>query len=202
MTRFTRIVAATLLVVGGTALAGCGTSAPTTQAPAPTPAPVASAPKKANLYLTILSGGQNGKKEWPNFLPSNFTIPADTDVTVTIADFDDGAAPIPADSAKVQGTVDGSMTVISALNGDLSKAPSKNVTELPADIVAHTFTINDNGFNLNVPIPAEATVTFTFHSPKAGTYSYRCLSGCGTGSTGTEGAMATDGWMRGTVTVQ
>lgn len=208
MTRFTRTMAAALVIAGATALAGCGSSSASSTPPAPTPAPTttpvqASAPKHVSLYLTILTGGQIGKKEWPTYVPANFTVPADTDVDVIIRDFDDGPANIPPESAKVQGTTDNSVTVISALTGNVEQQQGKTVTELPASAVAHTLTFNQNGFNLNVPIPPLATVKFTFHSPKTpGNYSYECLSACGTGANGTEGAMATDGWMRGAMTVQ
>jgi len=205
MNRMTRVAAAGLVLLGGIALAGCSSSnapsqpAQTSQPAATTTATAPAAPKQhVTLYMTIL----DGKKDWPTFIPGNVTLPADTDIDVTIRNFDDGPADLPADNAKVQGTVGNTMTAISELTGDVDKAPGKAVSELPVKEVSHTFTINDKGFVLNVPIPPSSTVKFTFHTPAAGTYTFRCLTACGTGANGTEGAMATDGWMRGTVTIQ
>ncbi|MCL5676326.1 MAG: hypothetical protein M1602_00270 [Firmicutes bacterium] len=204
MNRAAKTSAVALLVLGVVSLAGCSSKsapAPTAQPVATAPAPAPAPPKKVSLYLTILTGEQIGKKEGPTFVPGSFNVPADTDVEVTIRNYDDGPADIPVGDEKVQGTIGGTMTVISELTGDVDKAAGKSLTELDPKAVAHTLTINENGFNLNVPIPPSSTVKFTFHSPKAGTYSLRCLSACGIGPSGTEGSMAMDGWMRGTMTV-
>jgi hypothetical protein len=203
--------------------AGCGSAANVSEAAAPQATqaaaaqPAAAQPAQAasgqtaqssqtvqhvHLYFTIVTGGMIGKKGWPEFLPADFTVPANAIVDVEIRDFDDGPATVPAGYNKVIGTIGGTMKVIKALNGPVDQQPSTTVSEVPANQVAHTLTFADNGFKLNVPIPPLSTVEFSFQAPAAGTYSWQCYAACGTDQSGWGGPMATDGWMKGTMTVQ
>ncbi len=191
-----------LFAAGSLGLVGCSSTPAPASAPSPAPAPAPAKVAGANLYLTILTGEQDGKTEWPTFSPGNFTVPADTDVTVTVRNYDDGMDPVPAEDAKVMGTIGNNMKIYDQMNGIPDETKAKTVTELDVKAISHTITFNNDNFKLNVPIPPTATVVFSFHTPKAGSYQYRCLSACATGADGTEGAMATDGWMRGVMTVK
>ncbi len=73
-------------------------------------------------------------------------------------------------------------------------------------LVTHTFTVI-NGANVLVNIPSWAgfdggTVTHaSFYINQTGTFSWQCYAPCGTGPSGWDGAMATAGWMMGTISV-
>lgn len=190
LSRVNAIAATTISALSLTALlSGCG------QLPSAGKSQATTSPAvKYHFYMDVLTGGMIGKPGWPEFSPADFTLPANADVTVTITSFDDGAAPVAAQYGRVRGTVDGNATV----NGQ----PVKFVDPRQ---VAHTFTIA--ALNLNVPIPAATSKTspeivqFAFHTPQAGTYTWQCYAPCGSGSSGWGGAMATDGYMMGKVTV-
>ncbi|HUE61324.1 MAG TPA: hypothetical protein VMO88_17275 [Acidimicrobiales bacterium] len=55
--------------------------------------------------------------------------------------------------------------------------------------------------HLNVPIAPKSRTTFTFQTGSAGTYDWQCMDPCGTDPAGWGGAMATTGYMRGTLTI-
>ncbi len=205
-----RFLAIGLLAAVTVAAAACGSAASVSQAaPAPgaaqtvaSAAPAATAaPVEVHLYMSILTGGQNGKKGWPEYIPANFTVPANAIVDVQIRDFDDGPATVSTGMNQVKGTVGGTMQVIDAVNGPVEQQPAKTLTEIPANDVAHTLTFSGKGFSLNVPIPPTSTVEFSFKAPAAGTYLWQCESACGTGTDGWGGPMATNGWMQGIMTV-
>lgn len=152
-----------------------------------------------SVQLAILPEQPGGPTtNWPTYFPSlNFTVPANTLITVTIDNYDLGGMPMPNfPFATVTGTSNG----MAAFNG-------QPLAALPTNQIAHTFTISQ--LNVNVPVPAIAPagqpfaqVTFTFKSPsKPGEYQVRCMMPCGTGRGGWSGPMATDGWMQGTMTV-
>ena len=151
------------------------------------------------LYLSIITGGMIHKKGWPEYVPGDFTVPAHSAVHVEIRCFDNGAAKIPASYGRVQGTSGGTVSVISAVNGALSSTKMQTVKEWDPKKVAHTLTITDIG--LNIPVPALSTVRFVFATGSPGTHVWQCMSACGTGSSGWGGPMATNGWMKGTMTV-
>ena len=203
-----RFLAIGLLAAVTAAAAACGSAANVSQA-APAPGAVqtantaaaTAAPVTVHLYMTILTGGQNGKKGWPEYVPGNFTVPANSIVDVEIRDFDDGPATIPTGGNQVKGTIGGTMQVIDAVNGPVEQQPAKTVTEIPANDVAHTLTFATKDFSLNVPIPPLSTVEFSFKAPAAGTYLWQCDSACGSGTSGWSGPMATNGWMQGIMTV-
>jgi|GEM_PF-1275083 len=192
-------------------LAACGSRNATTSASAPAaatpaaggaaapPLAVAATPGESWLYLTIVTGGMIGKKGWPEYVPGDFSVPAGSTVHVEIRCFDDGPASIPGGYEKVKGTVDGSMTVLSAVDGDVAQAKSQTVTSIDPKNVAHTLTIADTG--LNIPVPPLGTVRFTFKTGPAGAHGWQCMAACGTGQGGWAGPMATGGYMNGTMTV-
>ncbi len=151
---------------------------------------------QVNLNIVINQPGM--QRDWPGYAPNHLVVPANSQVTVTLRDYDLGDTPLPTNSpfTKVQGTVGNSATVDGRAYSSL--APEK---------VAHTFTISQ--LHINVPLPGDApkgaaydTITFTFHTGKAGTYTFQCFDPCGTGSTGWMGPMMTKGYMMGTLSVQ
>ena len=188
--------AALALAACGATAAASGPSATSGTATAPT----GTAPSnEAWLYLSV-AVVKKGGDDWPEFVPSSFTVPANSTVHVEIRDFDDGAASIPSGYEKVQGTTGGSMTLIPSVAGDLSDAQPQTVQAVDPKNVAHTFTIADTG--LSVPLPGSSTVRFTFKTGAAGTHSWQCMAACGTGDSGWAGPMAAAGYMQGKMTVQ
>lgn len=182
--RATRI---TVTMAGAAALAvlaaGCG------QQSGVSVTQTASAPRHMSYSVTIVNGGQKSHPDWPYFSPGNMTLPANTTVTVTIKNEDNGADSVPASLAKVTGTVGGTETV----NG-------KTVTAIAVKDVSHTLTVP--GLGINIPIPPLSTVTFTIQTKGPGTYVWQCMVPCGTGSSGWGGPMATMQWMKGSFTIR
>jgi hypothetical protein len=146
----------------------------------------------------------------PNGLQSSaqIIVPAHRTIELVIVNYDDGAANLtmPQD-ALVTGTVNDQMTVINntevnstMISSGIQIRGSETVSNLPPDVISHTFTISTLG--LNVPVGALSTevVYFTVGSP--GTYTWFCMTACGGGANGLEAAMSTPGWMTGSLVVQ
>lgn len=186
------VLRAALAGAGLLALAGCGV-------PRRLPG-TGSGTGTEYLYLTVLTGGMIGRKGWPLFVPGDFSVPAGSLVAAEIRCFDSGPAPVPAGYEQVRGTTDGRITVIAATAGSLAGAATQALTALPASAVAHTFTVPD--LRLNVPLPPLSTVRFSFRAGAAGVHAWRCMAACGTGPSGTQGPMATAGWMQGSLSVR
>lgn len=178
-----------LIAFAGLGLAACGATATASTAAPNHP---------VHMYLSILTPDQLGGTEdtGPAYIPANFSIPANTDVTITITNFDapDGLTGV---YAKASGTK-GDITYESIDKSADPNAPGKVLT-FSSDQISHTFTITKLG--LNVPILANARTTFTFHSPAAGTYDWQCFLPCGSGTSGWGGPMSTAGFMKGVLTV-
>lgn len=177
-------------VAGAVAIAGRPLVAPA--------APVAAAPvgrRVGHLYLTIVSGRMLHKPGWPMAVPADFTVPAHADVTVTIRNFDGGAAAVPTAYLAVQGIQGAGMQVLAATEG----AAAATLRRLPAGGASHTFTVS--GLHLNVPVPPASTVTFRFRTGAPATYAWQCFAPCGTGKAGWAGPMADGGYMQGKMTV-
>ena len=139
----------------------------------------------------------------PAFVPSALTVPSNTDVTITIYNFDDATA-LTGDATKfatATGIV-GSLQVepidTTNPNGPAAGAAQGAVSIDPAT-VSHTFTVPALG--INVPIAAKSRTTFTIHTGAAGTYEWHCMDPCGTGDTGWGGAMDMPGYMAATLRV-
>jgi hypothetical protein len=183
-------------IAGGTALASAGTKAgvrATAHHPA-APAPAAR-PAEVWLYLSILTGAMIGRKGWPEYVPADFTVPADSLVHVEIRCFDNGTASVPSGYEYVHGTVGGTMQLIRGVNGNVDALPVVTVNHVAPGNVAHTLTFSD--LNLSVPVPPLSTVRFAVHTPGRGTYGWQCMAACGTGQGGWGGPMATQGYMNG-----
>jgi heme/copper-type cytochrome/quinol oxidase subunit 2 len=142
------------------------------------------------------------------FLSSaNISFPAHRLIQLTIVSYDTPTPNSTAAEAKVTGTVGG---VVYMINGTLASASSmstgmpsswgQNVTSVAASSLAHTFTIPMLG--INIPVVGGSTVIAYLYFDKPGTYTWICLTPCGFGKGGLSGAMATAGWMTGTLTVR
>ncbi|MDG6901179.1 MAG: hypothetical protein JRM80_04380 [Nitrososphaerota archaeon] len=131
---------------------------------------------------------------------ASIAFPINTLIQLTIISYD---APTggPPQIGVVKGTVGG---VVYMINGTNPAGPDpaklgQNVTSVPDDSVAHTFTIPD--LNVNIPVVGGYTEMAYLYFTKAGTYQWLCMTPCGLGTDGSTGAMSTAGWMTGTVTV-
>ena len=178
-------------LVGAVLLSACSPSASASSSTTP-----------SELDISILTGGMIGKKEWPVFVPSNITLPANSTVNVRIFDFDDGTAAMPDNSpfTKVTGVVGNKVTVQSMGKGDPNAlGQAKSISELAGKDIAHTFTIS--ALKLNVPIPVTSVASFQLKTGKAGTYTWQCLAPCGSDPNGMGGAMVGDGYMKGTLKI-
>ncbi len=149
---------------------------------------VAGAAPTYHFYLSVLTGGMIGKPGSPLFTPADFTLPPKSHVLVTIRNFDSGTAPVTAQWSRVSGTLGGTIRIA-----------GKSVRSIAPTQVSHTFTVAR--LHLNVPIPASATVSFALRTPASGTYTWRCEAPCGSGPSGMQGAMRTNGYMMGTMRI-
>ncbi len=130
---------------------------------------------------------------------ASISLPADRTIKLVIVNYDDGNASleVPNDNL-VSGTSDGHVFLASNDNINSSQGASgivvkggESVSSVPADEVAHTFTIPS--LNLNIPITVSSTVVAYFTVTHAGTYVWFCETNCG------DAAMSTPGWMTGSV---
>lgn len=183
--------------LSGTAvlLSACGA---TTATPAPS-----AAPRTGRVYLSILTGDQIGKKEWPAFVPAFFKVPAHATVTVELFNYDD-ATPLAVGTeqfSKVTGTVGNTVTVVTwdPTNPGVDGS-SQQISSLDPAKVSHTLTSDKLG--LNVPIPGKSKIVFQIQTGDAGSFDWACMDPCGTDPNGTGGAMQTAGYMKGTITVE
>lgn len=177
-------------------LAACSstTSTPNSASSGSTPIHPSSPQPATDVSLTIQTGKMDGKPNWPRFVPANFSVANGTKVVLTITSYDDGPSPLPA-----------GMTTYDSVQGGTETVDGRSVTSVPNSNLSHTFTVPQLG--LNVAIPAvtsgekSVTVVFTFTATKSGSFIWKCMAPCGSGSDGMGGAMAAAGWMRGTITV-
>ena len=158
--------------------------------------------QNVHLYLTIATPDMLGSDMGPAYLPSSFSVPAYSTVTITVTNFDDATA-LPAGSEKYASAmgVSGPLSIqkLDPTNPN-AEAPATQATRLdPATGVSHTFTVAKLG--LSVPIAPKSRTTFTFHTLGAGSFTWQCMDPCGSGPTGWDGAMVMKGFMTGTMTV-
>jgi hypothetical protein len=147
--------------------------------------------------------------DWVVYGPtSNLVVPAHSEVTITIRQYDSGETLLNDFYAHVEGTIGNKMTV-----------DGKTMVGIRADQVAHTFTIHgtsqgqpylyvsvplmkdsddavtagaDNGF-----VPHPHVITFSFHVDGPGHYVWQCEYPCGTSYNNFGGPMSTNGYMNG-----
>lgn len=195
----TRIATAGLVALGVFVVGSLGWDAAQMSAAASPARPAATAVQGApeHLYLTIATPDMLGSSVGPAYMPSSFTMPANSDVTITVINFDDATA-LPAQWATARGTT-GPLTVASFDPATPNKLGATHTVQRldPSSGVSHTFTITALG--LNVPIAPHSRTTFTFHTGAAGVYTWQCMDPCGSGPAGWDGPMATKGFMTGQV---
>jgi hypothetical protein len=153
-----------------------------------------------HVNLMIVTDAMTGRDGFPAYVPSNFSLPANSTVQIRVVNYDD-ATPVPAQYAQVSGTVGNSITVqkLDPTHPN-SPGPARTMSSMPRAQVSHTFTIKALG--LNVPIAPMGVTTFTIHTGKAGVYHWHCYDPCGMGPMGWGTAMGTrKGFMEGTVSV-
>ncbi|MDV3277199.1 MAG: hypothetical protein LYZ69_01870 [Nitrososphaerales archaeon] len=140
----------------------------------------------------------------PNGLESsaNISLPVKTLVEVTIVSYDTPTPGSQQQDGLVNGTVGGMVYMINGTTASMASTPmpwGQNVTSVPASLLAHTFTIQQLG--INIPVVGGNTEIAYLYFAHAGIYQWICLTPCGFGPNGSEGAMSSAGWMEGTITV-
>ena len=146
----------------------------------------------------------------PNGLQSSaqISLPANRLIKLVIINYDNGNATLTNSKyTNVTGVVDNQVLLVNntLINSTMGTSGiqirgSENVTSLPASEIAHTFTIPSLG--INIPVATLSTEVAYFTIDTAGTYTWFCMTECGSGAKGLGGAMATPGWMTGSVVVQ
>ena len=187
------LVAAGALAAGGALTACSSNSSASNTTTAPPPVTV-------HVATVVMTGGMIKHSGWPIYQPSDFTVPKGATVDMTIYNYDDGTAALPS-----------SMAIYSKATGVTNLTEGgQPVTTVAASDVAHTFTVPQLGINVPfgvAPAPAAngekqpLVVTFSFKATKAGTFTWKCMAPCGSGSDGMSGPMATMGYMEGNLTV-
>jgi len=133
---------------------------------------------------------------------ANISIPAHRLIEMVIISYDTPTPP-PAQYSNVTGTVDGKMYLVNGTSASLSTPESwgTEVSSVPTDQIAHTFTIVTLG--INIPIVGGDTEIAFLYINQTGTFTWQCYTPCGFMNVngGWSGAMVTPGWMTGEVTV-
>jgi hypothetical protein len=189
-------------------------------------AAVAAPASVGGSQLTLETVGTVGAKEspahptWVSYLvkskgkwvrSTDFTVPANSVVHVTLYEFDSQTGLRNPFLSQVQGTIGGTMTV----NG-------KTVNSIAPEEAAHTFAVPELGVFVPLPGITEAeeeknaceeapcepsksdheTITFSFRTGKKGRYHWQCFVPCGAGYIdGNGGPMQTLGYMDGFIDV-
>ncbi len=176
------------------------------------------------VNLTLETVAAIGKKlspshpEWVAYLIKNngqwahttvWKVPANSEVHITIEQYDGDSGLRNPFLSQVQGTVGGTETI----DG------TKTVSSIDPEEASHTFAIPELGVFVPLPgVPEEAknqceegpceptmahhTITFTFRTGKRGRYRWQCFVPCAAGwLSGNGGPMQTLGWMDGYIDV-
>ncbi|MHB2036294.1 MAG: cupredoxin domain-containing protein [Nitrososphaerales archaeon] len=162
-----------------------------------------------NIYNSTVGDQPTYYVLGPNGLESssNISLPAHRLIKLVIVNYDDGAANLTSSQyANVSGTQNNVVTVVNNDNVNSSQGTSgiqvkggETVSSVSPDNVAHTFTVPN--LNLNIPVPPSSIVTAYITLNQTGTFTWFCMTICGSGADGTGGAMSTFGWMTGSMIV-
>lgn len=157
-------------------------------------------------FIVVSNGGLHST--------ANISLPADTEIVINIFNFDDQGPLFQNSYANVTGTVGGKIfylndsSVNSSITGSATNPTGISVSggvlaaNMSVDAVSHTFTIQEgSSTTVNIPIGAQATVQSSFYVNQTGTFNWMCMDECGFGTNGMLGAMASQGWMMGTLYV-
>jgi heme/copper-type cytochrome/quinol oxidase subunit 2 len=201
------IAGETTTATASTTITSVSTVSPTTSSNSSSPYVLTLAITTNNVYNSTFGEQPAYYIVGPNGLESsaNITLPAHQLIELVIINYDNGSATLtnPA-AAAVSGTQGGVMTYF---NNDVNSSEGsagiqisggQTVSNLAADNISHTFTVP--ALNLNIPIPPSSVVTAYFTLNQTGNFSWFCMTACGGGPTGLEGAMESPGWMMGSMT--
>jgi hypothetical protein len=146
----------------------------------------------------------------PNGLQSSaqIVLPAHRQIELVIVNYDDGSANLTGSQYEgVTGTLNNQMNIVNNTMVNSTQTSSgiqvrgaETVGSLPANEIAHTFTVPSLGINIPVGTSSTEVAYFTVDSP--GTYDWFCMTACGGGADGLGGAMSTPGWMTGSLVVR
>ncbi len=161
--------------------------------------------------IEIMDTGWNSSMAQPQFSilgpngtqpAANILLPAHTLIQLTIVSYDTPTVGSTDMEGKVTGTVGGTVYLVngtSAAGMDTSQHWGQNVTSVPGAMLAHTFSIPQLG--INIPVVGGDLEIAYLSLNQTGTFQWICLTPCGFGPTGMQGAMSAPGWMEGQVTV-
>lgn len=138
-------------------------------------------------------------------------IPADTEIVITIVNYDNGvdnlsqqmysdALGVANQSVFVTGVGNLTMNALqkpSQIQSDLSGV---YLSEFPPNDISHTFTLISGNTFVNIPVEPHSVEQTSFALPP-GSYIWQCECACGSAPNGWGGAMAADAWMSGVVIV-
>lgn len=133
---------------------------------------------------------------------ANISIPSHRLIELVITSYDMGSAPPPSQYDQVTGTVGNQITVVNGMvssGTNVSQQWEQNFTSVPSSMILHTFTVPQ--LNLNIPGIAGDTEIAYFYANSTGTFTWFCMSPCGSGPDGLGGTMSTPGWMTGSITI-
>jgi hypothetical protein len=175
----------------------------------------ASAPSQTGPFrltlVEIMDTGWNSSTAQPQFSilgpngtqPSaNILLPAHTLIQLTIISYDTPTMGSTDSEGKVTGTVGGAVYLVngtSAMGMDVSQRWGQDVSSVPGAMLAHTFSIPQLG--INIPVVGGDLEIAYLNLDQTGTFQWVCLTPCGFGAMGANGAMTAPGWMEGQVTV-
>ena len=158
---------------------------------------------------------------WVTYGPSNtLQVPAYSEVTMTIYQYDSGLSLLNGFYSQVRGTT---ATAGGPIDNTI-QVDGNTLSSVPVTQVAHTFTIHSVDPSgqpylfVNVPLPLMPNsvvsagtdnglvahphkVVFTFYVQGPGHYVWQCVYPCGTGYNGFGGPMSGDGYMNGSFDV-
>lgn len=161
--------------------------------------------------VEIMDTGWNSSIAQPQFAvlgpdgtqpATHIILPAHTLIQLTIISYDTPTMASTDSQGKVTGTVGGTVYLVNgttAAGMDVSQQWGQNVTSVPGAMLAHTFSIPQLGINIPV-VGGDMEVAYLFLD-QTGTFQWICLTPCGFGAMGMDGAMSAPGWMEGQVTV-
>ena len=133
---------------------------------------------------------------------ANISLPAKTLIQLTIISYDTPTPGSQSQDAKITGTVGNSIYLINSTVASMSDPTMQwgaNVSSVPVSSLAQTFSIPNLG--INVPVPGGDMVTTYLYFNQPGVFQWLCLTPCGLGPNGGNGAMTQPGWMQGQISV-
>jgi len=138
---------------------------------------------------------------------ASISLPSHRLIKLVIICYDDGSANLTKSQySNVSGTQNNIVTMVNddIINSSqgasgMQVSAGQNFSSVAPDNISHTFTIPQLG--INIPVTPSSIVSAYFTLNQTGTFTWFCMTQCGFGLTGEEGAMATPGWMTGGVVV-